>query len=89
MRLKRTFGISLAALLVGIAVGTELAKPPAERTWTGRISGLVPYDLRPPTLQRFRDSWWDPDGSSIITRQAFGVGWTVNVGRLARLVGLA
>jgi len=89
MKLRSALGIAIGACLVGMAIGTELAKPPSVRTWEGRIGGVVPYDLRFPTLERLRERYWNPDSDRVITRQPFGVGWTFNVGRLARLAGLA
>jgi hypothetical protein len=68
------------ALLV-TAVVRELRMPASERTWHGRI-GIVPYDLRPPTLTRVRDALWRPDDPSIVVPQPFGVGWSLNVGRI-------
>ena len=67
----------------------ELRKPADERTWHGEIAGMVPYDLRPPSIERVRQSWWSPESERLLTPQVFGVGWAINVGRLARLVGLA
>lgn len=89
MKLRTVLGIALASGLVGIAIGTELAKPASARTWEGRINGIVPYDLRLPTLDRLLDRFWNPESAHLITRQPFGVGWTVNVGRVARLLRLA
>src|SRR2546423_2136640 len=40
--------------LFAAAIATELSKPEAERTWNGRVVGVVPYDFRPPTWQRIR-----------------------------------
>ncbi|HXV33529.1 MAG TPA: DUF5808 domain-containing protein [Gaiellaceae bacterium] len=80
-RLVRVLGIAL----LGAALVTELRKPSAERTWHGRLGGFVPYDLRPPTLDRLRAAWWNPDEPRIFTDRVFGVGWAVNVGRLVRL----
>ncbi len=59
MRLDR---IALAGglVLVGAAVATELAKPARERRWHGELVGVVPYDLRLPTITRARDRWWNP-----------------------------
>ena len=73
--------------LVAAAVTEELRKPPRRRHWHGRIARLVPYDLRPPTLARVRASLWDPKGA-FFTPPAFGVGWSLNLGRLARRLGL-
>ena len=71
------YGLTLAALL------TELSKPPAERTWHGRVLG-VPYDFRPPTLERIREAYWNPDDPRIFTDRVFGVGWAVNLPILGR-----
>lgn len=76
-------GVFVTGALLGAAVQKELSKPPAERTWEGKV-GPVPYDLRPPTIGRVRDTWWDPQGS-VVRPQPFGVGWTVNAGRVVRL----
>src|SRR5437868_2090462 len=61
------------------AIATELAKPPADRTWHGRVFGLVPYDFRPPTLQRIRDAYWNPESDQLFSDRVFGVGWAVNL----------
>jgi hypothetical protein len=71
--------------LLAAAAATELRKPAGERTWHGRLGGFVPYDLRPPTLERLRAAWWNPDEPRILTDRVFGVGWAINLGRLARL----
>jgi len=65
--------------LVVAAVATELAKPTEERTWEGKVGGLVPYDFRPPTLQRIRDAYWNPDSERLFSDRVFGVGWAVNL----------
>ena len=78
----------MVAGLVGAAVGTELAKPPEERTWHGAIGGVLPYDLRPPTPDRLRAGLLESDSDSLIIPHVFGVGWTVNVGRILRLAGV-
>jgi hypothetical protein len=71
--------------LVVAAVAQELRKPSSERTWHGRLAGFIPYDFRPPTLERFKDAWWNPEDPRIFTDRAFGVGWAVNLGRVAKL----
>lgn len=63
------------------AISKEMAKPEAERTWTGRVAG-VPYDFRPPTWDRLREAYWNPEEESILTDRPFGLGWAVNFGRL-------
>ena len=75
-------GLLVGATLVGAAVATEMRKPPEERTWDGRIGGLVPYDLRRPTIARARERLWNPANPHILVPTVFGVGWTVNVGRV-------
>lgn len=81
--------VRLASLaLLATAVVRELRTPASERTWHGRI-GIIPYDLRPPTLSRVRGALWRPDEPSIIVPQPFGVGWSLNLGRLWRLVSTA
>jgi hypothetical protein len=79
--------VGLAAMvLVAWALRQELRKPAGERTWTGTVAGFVPYDFRRPTLARVRQRLWAPDNPRVIVPRAFGVGWTLNLGRLLRLV---
>ena len=61
------------------AIYQELKKPPAERTWHGRVAGVVPYDFRVPDLQRLRNAYWNPDSDVLFTEQVVGVGWSVNL----------
>jgi hypothetical protein len=75
--------------LVVAAVTQELAKPSNKREWYGTVAGVVPYDFRPPTVERARATWWSPENGRVFVPQVFGVGWTLNLGRLARLIGLA
>ena len=42
--IRRAVRLAVVGLVVA-AVATELAKPEAERTWHGRVFGLVPYDF--------------------------------------------
>ncbi len=81
--------ISLAATgLLAAAIITELRKPPRKRTWHGSVAGVVPYDLRPPTIERARRRLWNPDDRRILQPHVFGVGWTINAGRVARKLGV-
>jgi hypothetical protein len=77
-------GLGIGLILVGAAVATELLKPADERTWEGKIAGLVPYDLRRPTLARARERLWNPADHRVFVPTVFGVGWTVNFGRLLK-----
>ncbi|SEM23571.1 DUF5808 domain-containing protein [Streptacidiphilus jiangxiensis] len=85
---NRTLNRVVLLTVVGVvaaAVLKELRQPPEERTWHGRILGL-PYDFRPPTPARVRAEFWDPDNNALFTPHAFGVGYGVNLARLARPV---
>ena len=75
-----------AFALVAAAVATELAKPAAERTWQGKVFGAVPYDFRPPTWQRIRDAYWNPESDRLFSDRVFGVGWAVNLYRAKTLM---
>ena len=76
--------VALAGMaLLGAAVVKELRTPPRKRRWHGRL-GPVPYDLRPPTAKRTRERLWNPKGGLIVPH-VFGVGWTLNFGRVAAL----
>jgi Family of unknown function (DUF5808) len=78
--------VKLVALgLIVAAVIEQLRRDPDERTWEGAIGGIVPYDFRMPTLARARSRWWNTDDERLFVPQVFGVGWTVNVARLAKL----
>jgi hypothetical protein len=72
--------------LVAAAVVKELRTDPAERTWHGVVAGFVPYDLRMPTVARLRERIWAPEDERLLTPHPFGVGWTLNVGRVVLLV---
>ena len=65
--------------LVVAAVATELSKPEPDRTWEGRVLGVVPYDFRPPTWDRIRDAYWNPRSDRLFSDRVFGVGWAVNL----------
>jgi hypothetical protein len=64
--------------LVAAAILQELGTPAEKRTWHGKITGFIPYDLRTPTWERVRGGLWNPDDHRILTESVFGVGWTVN-----------
>ncbi len=75
----------LAAALAVAAVVKELRTPPERRTWHGTVAGFVPYEFRRPTLARLKERLWSPQGA-LVQPHVFGVGWTVNLGRLVALV---
>lgn len=83
--MKRSNGkawLLLAGAAVVAALADQLRRPAAERTWHGRVAG-VPYDFRRPTLARLRATFWNPDNPSLLAPHVFGVGWSVNLYRLA------
>jgi hypothetical protein len=82
---RRVVRLAVVAVVVG-AVATELAKPEEERTWHGRVLGVVPYDFRPPTWARIRAAYWNPDSEQLFSDRVFGVGWAVNLYRAKELL---
>lgn len=68
--------------LLGAAIYQEMSKDPAERTGEGMVGGVVPYDFRPPTVEKVKNSLWNPDDPRLFTPTVFGVGWTINFARL-------
>jgi hypothetical protein len=84
-RVRRLVRFAAFGLVVA-AVATELSKPEPERTWEGRVFGLVPYDFRPPTWQRIRDAYWNPNSERLFSDRVFGVGWAVNLYRAKTLM---
>src|SRR3954471_10392798 len=85
---KKRRGSWLGPLLIAIAIGNELRKAPEERTWRDRLFGILPYDLRRPTLSRFKQTLWNPESDRIFVPKAFGVGWSINFGGLLRRAGI-
>lgn len=79
---RRLPGFLVGIALLAAAVITELRKPPDQRSWEGKLVGLVPYDLRRPTLARCRDRLWNPTEPRLIVPTVFGVGWTINFARV-------
>jgi hypothetical protein len=85
LKIKTLRGLAstVGMALMGAAVLQELRKPAAERAWHGRLWGRVPYEFRRPTLDRLRAAYWAPEDGHVFTDTPFGVGWSVNLGRLA------
>jgi len=78
----------LALTAAAAALARELALPPERRTWHGLALGFVPYDFRPPCINRLRSTLWDPANEHVLVPHAIGVGWTVNLGAVAKKLGL-
>ncbi len=83
--LRRLLRLVVVGLVVA-AVATELSKPEDERTWQGRVWGVVPYDFRPPTWERIRSAYWNPDSDRLFSDRVFGVGWAINFYQARRLL---
>ena len=77
----------LALAIVGVvAVVMELQKPADHRTWHGKVADFIPYDFRMPTVERFQETYWNPEGP-ILSSKVWGVGWAINFGVLKELFG--
>ena len=70
------------------AVYTEMRKPPAERTWHGKLLGFVPYDFRIPSLEQLRSAYWNPHSPKVFTDRPLGVGWAINIPTVLRRLGV-
>ncbi|MBM4465896.1 MAG: hypothetical protein FJ014_10145 [Chloroflexi bacterium] len=86
MKRLRRFMMGIGMGLIATAVYQELQKPPEERTWHGQVGGLVPYDFRPPTLERVREAYWNPDEPRIFTNRVLGLGWAINLYSLLQVL---
>jgi Family of unknown function (DUF5808) len=80
----RWVGRAVGVVLLGSALISELRKPAGTRTWEGSIAGKIPYDLRRPTRARIRQRLWNPADRRLLVPTVFGVGWTINLGRLLK-----
>ena len=90
-RRKRSRDFNRLLKLISLALGVaalvkELRTPPELRTWNGKVIGFVPYDLRMPTIARVKERMWNPESTHLINPRVFGVGWTLNLGRVVALV---
>jgi Family of unknown function (DUF5808) len=84
-RLRRLISLVGIGLTVA-AISQEMAKPEQERTWHGKVLGIVPYDFRPPTWERIRRAYWNTDDPRLFTDRVFGVGWGINLYRASTLL---
>lgn len=74
------------ALAAAIAIFGELRKPSEQRTWHGKVADFIPYDFRIPTAERFRDTYWNPNGP-LVSGTLWGVGWALNIGAIKHRLG--
>ena len=75
------FTLTLAAAL------QELEKPKEARKGYGKVAGIVPYDFRIPTTEKFKESYWNPYERRVLTPEVFGVGWAINLYQLLENLG--
>lgn len=87
MRELRTALKVMGIGLVVAAAVQELRKEPTERTWRGRLTFSIPYDFTIPSVERIKETYWNPQDDRIITDRVLGVGWGVNVHALLRRMG--
>jgi hypothetical protein len=83
--LRRLLRVAVVGLFVA-AVAAELSKPEDQRTWHGKVGGVVPYDFRPPTWERIRSAYWNPESDRLFSDRVFGVGWALNLYQAKRLL---
>ena len=69
-------------------VGAAIADGVRRNRRHGELFGFVPYDFRMPTVERARAQTWSPGSSRVLAATSFGVGWSLNLGRVARLARL-
>jgi len=81
---KRKLLTGLAAFGLAIVASRKLEREGVKLE--GECLG-VPYDFRPPTLDRFRERCWNPDDPRLLTPHVFGWGWALNFYALARRLG--
>jgi hypothetical protein len=79
-RVRRVVQVVGVGLLLA-AVVQEAMKPRVERSWRGRVLGVVPYDFSPPTWGRIRRAYWNPEDGRLFTDRVLGVGWAINLHR--------
>lgn len=70
------------------AVFQELEKPEEKRKWHGTVARYVPYDFRLPTLERLKETYWNPYNPRFFPQAAFGVGWAINFYALLERFGI-
>ena len=47
---------------------------------------MVPYDFSPPTWDRIRRAYWNPEDDRLFTDRVLGVGWAINLHRARELL---
>ena len=78
LTLKNVAFTLLFIAYVATAIREQLNRPPEERTRHGKLFG-IPYDFRPPTVERLRDAFWNKNTAQVLVPQPIGIGWTINL----------
>ena len=73
----RIIQVAVVALTLA-AVFQELEKPKEKREWHGKVASIFPYDFRIPTIERLKESYWNPYERQVFTSPVFGIGWAIN-----------
>lgn len=84
-KMRGSANIILSALFLAIAASAireQLRREPPDRTWYGKVVG-IPYDFRFPTAERLRTTFWNKNVPDLVVPQVFGIGWTINLYRIA------
>lgn len=78
----------VAAIAITVmAIMQEMEKPPEKRTWHGSVA-CIPYDFRLPTIEKLKDTYWNPYETRIFTPAVFGLGWGINFRALLEGLGI-
>jgi len=73
----RLLQVTVVALTLAV-VFQELEKPKEKREWHGKVASIFPYDFRIPTIERLKESYWNPYERQVFTSPVFGIGWAIN-----------
>jgi hypothetical protein len=77
--IRRNVLLAVGGALLAAALVEELRKPSNQRTWEGRIAGVVPYDLRLATREGFREAMTNPEDARLV------LGYRLDLPRAAKL----
>ena len=77
------FMVGVVTGLSAAAIGQELAKPPEERTWKGKVAG-VPYNFRVQDWTNIATEYWNPESDTVMSPHAIGLGWGINFAALVQ-----
>lgn len=78
----RWFITGVAMGLTAAAIGQELQKEPAQRTWRGTVAG-VPYNFRVGEWNDVAKEYWNPESDEILVPRVIGLGWGINFAAVA------